>query len=61
LRVYGNGWAGRYKGIFIVYEDLKVEEKNFKDDSAIGILKETMENINLLKNKGYTLISSSLQ
>lgn len=60
LKVYGQGWVGRYKGIFIIREDLKVEEKNFKDDSVIGILKETMENITLLKNEGYTLISSTI-
>lgn len=60
LRVYGQGWSGRFKGIFIVREDLKVEEKNFKDDSVIGILKETMENITLLKAEGYNLVSSSI-
>lgn len=60
LRVYGQGWVGRYKGIFIVYEDAKVEEKDFNDNSVVGILRETMENINLLKNKGYVLITSSI-
>ena len=60
LSVYGQGWVGRSKAIYIVREDLKVEMKNFKDDSVIGILKETMENITLLKNEGYTLVSSSI-
>jgi hypothetical protein len=60
LRVYGQGWVGRYKGIFIVREDLKVEEKDFKDGSVVGILKETMENVILIKNEGYTLVSSSI-
>jgi hypothetical protein len=59
LRVYGQGWIGKYKGIFIVREDLKVEEKNFEDNSVIGIIRETMESINRLKNEGYTLVSSS--
>jgi hypothetical protein len=60
LSIYGQGWVGRSKGIFIVREDLKVEVKSFKDDSNIGILRETMENITLLKNEGYTLVSTSI-
>lgn len=60
LRIY-TGITKGARGIFIVHEDLKVEEKELESShNRAELLKATTENINLIKNKGYTLVSSNI-
>jgi hypothetical protein len=60
LKVYGNGWGKSLRGIFIAYEDSKVEKKDLLATDQGEILKTIMENITIIKNKGYILVSSSV-
>jgi hypothetical protein len=60
MRVYGAGYVGKGKGIYVIFEDLKIEKIDLKGTSPEETLTAMMETINSIKGKGYKLVTSSI-
>ncbi|MCS6822673.1 MAG: hypothetical protein NZ529_00135 [Cytophagaceae bacterium] len=57
--VIGNGVGSVQKGVFIIYEDLKLEKYELKEINHEYLLRVTMDFTSLLKNKGFEMVATS--
>lgn len=59
LRFYGSGYLGKAKGLYKIFDDLKIEKTDLKGSSPEETLTSIMERINYIKDKDYKLVTSS--